>query len=480
MDIFEFRRELINDYSSYTRSFIEILDPKVRQYVFRQLDDGALWPDPLIQLNPSFEPGATIDELVAEKVLHDECGRIFRIKPDVQGWGQPLQLHRHQTDAIHIARSGSPYVLTTGTGSGKSMAYIVPIVDHVLRHGSGRGIKAIIVYPMNALANSQRGELRKFLCHGYPDGRGPVTFERYTGQESTDDRERILAQPPDILLTNYVMLELILTRPQEQPLIRAAQQLPFLVLDELHTYRGRQGADVAMLVRRVRDLLHSPDMQCVGTSATLAGTGSFAEQQVQVAATASQVFGTTVKPEHVVGETLKRATPPREPNDPAFVAELTRRVQDPGQAIPTNYDEFVSDSLSIWIESTFGVQREPGGHRLIRVCPRSISGHNGAAAELSGLTNAPPEHCATVIQQALLGGYQCLSGLTSSRVPFAFRLHQFISRGDTAYASIEPESVRHLTLAKQQFVPNTSRQKVLLPLVFCRECGQDYYGSSTP
>ncbi len=255
MNIFDFRQRLIDDYAAYTRSFIQIRDPHVRQYVNAQLEAGVLWPDPLIQLNPSFEPGATIDQLVAEGVLHVECSRAFRIKPDAASTGWPLQLHRHQTEAIHIAREGHPYVLTTGTGSGKSMAYIVPAVDFVLRRGSRRGIQAIVVYPMNALANSQRGELRKFLCHGYPEGHGPVTFERYTGLESTDERERILAQPPDILLTNYVMLELILTRPQERLLIQAAQGLQFFVLDELHTYRGRQGADVAMLIRRVREFM---------------------------------------------------------------------------------------------------------------------------------------------------------------------------------------------------------------------------------
>ena len=71
---------------------------------------------------------------------------------------------------------------------GKSLAYIVPIVNHVLRRGSGKGIQAIVVYPMNALANSQHGELEKFLCHSYAEGKSPVTFARYTGQETDDEQ----------------------------------------------------------------------------------------------------------------------------------------------------------------------------------------------------------------------------------------------------------------------------------------------------
>src|SRR5205814_8867905 len=124
--------------------------------------------------------------------------------------------------------------------------------DYVLRHGSGKGIQAIVIYPMNALANSQLKELEKFLCQGYPDRKGPVTFARYTGQEAEEERERIRANPPDILLTNYVMMELILTRSSDVALINSAA-LRFLILDELHTYRGRQGADVALLVRRVQN-----------------------------------------------------------------------------------------------------------------------------------------------------------------------------------------------------------------------------------
>ena len=168
---------------------------------------------------------------------------------------------------------------------------------------------------MNALCNSQMEELEKFLKAGYAGGRGPVTFERYTGQESQEDRERIATNPPDILLTNYAMLELLMTRvdPNDRAVISAAQGLRFLVLDELHTYRGRQGADVAMLVRRVRERLSATSLRCIGTSATIAGEGSPEERQEQVAAVASRLFGVPIAPEHVIGETLRRATTAADP-----------------------------------------------------------------------------------------------------------------------------------------------------------------------
>jgi ATP-dependent helicase YprA (DUF1998 family) len=103
------------------------------------LEGGLLWPDPLIQLNPSFEMDESIDQLVDQEILHSECSQIFRIKKN-EGLGKPIQLYKHQAEAIKIAHVGHNYILTTGTGSGKSLAYIVPIVNHVLNSGSGKGI----------------------------------------------------------------------------------------------------------------------------------------------------------------------------------------------------------------------------------------------------------------------------------------------------------------------------------------------------
>lgn len=481
MNIFEFRNNLIRDYQSYIRSFIQIRDQRIKEYVDQSLDAGILWPEPLIQLNPSFEPGDWIDDLARQNILHPECSKVFRIgKTEEDNLGRPLRLHRHQTDAIHTAQSGDNYVLTTGTGSGKSLAYIVPIVNHVLKRGSGRGIQAIVVYPMNALANSQYGELEKFLKFGYSDGKRPVTFAKYTGQENDEQRNQIIANPPDIILTNYVMLELILTRVDERNLIQAAQGLRFLVLDELHTYRGRQGADVALLVRRVKDALAADRLQCVGTSATLVGAGNYDAQRREVASVASQLFGSEVKPENVIGETLRRATPAKDLNDAAYIQELAQRIADPGRTAPRDYASFITDPLSNWIESTFGITesafgtQEPVSGRLVRNQPKSISGAEGAANQLSQLTGVAVEQCAKAIQAGLLAGYQCEPNPETGFPAFAFRLHQFISRGDTVYASLDAEDTRHITLFGQQFVPG-NRQRVLLPLAFCRECGQEYF-----
>jgi len=470
MNVFDMRNRLVHDYDAFVRSFVDIADERVKDVVNDALGSGVLWPPPLVQLNPAFEPGGAIEDLVREGVLHAACAEIFRARKTADSTGHPMRLHQHQDEAIRVARTGSNYVLTTGTGSGKSLSYIIPIVDHVLRNGSGKGIQAIVVYPMNALANSQLGELAKFLeTKPYGKDRPPVRVRRYTGQETDEQRQEIRDNPPDVILTNYVMLELILTRVAEKSIVKAAKGLRFLALDELHTYRGRQGADVAMLCRRIRDQLESPDLQYVGTSATIAGPGTLVEQRREIARVATDLFGSEVKPESVIGETLRRATPHGDPGDAAFQTALAARVQSQA-APPASYDEFLADPLSSWIESTFGVVKAANEDRLVRAVPQTIDAVAGTLAAATGIAAAA---AGPLITAQLMSGYEQARN-ASGQPAFAFRLHQFLSRGDTVYATLEPESRRFITIEAQKTNPHDEKA-LLFPLVFCRECGQEYY-----
>ncbi len=473
MDVFSLRDSIIDSYNKYVSSFLTIKDDRLYELVERELDSGFLWPEPLIQLNPAFEFGPDLESLTKEGTLHPECLKIFAQKRKDGTILGPLRFYQHQVEGIRAARASENYVLTTGTGSGKSLSYIVPIVDHVLRTGSGKGIKAIIVYPMNALANSQLGELKKFLEFGYPKGHPPVTFRRYTGQESEEERQEIIANPPDILLTNYVMLELVLTRPRERRLVGALRDLRFLVLDELHTYRGRQGADVALLVRRLRNVSGTKDILHIGTSATLLSSGSWNEIQKEISQVASTIFGVEVKPENIIGETLKRVTREYPFDDQSVLDQLKKAIHTPSSKRIHSTDEFVNDVLASWIESTLGVRRDSEGDRLVRCEPMPIKGPDSVTRRLLELTGESQDACESAIRDLLL----CARNFKDERgMPFfSFKLHQFISKGESVYASPEPEDKRYITLQAQQFVPGSNRKKVLLPLAFCRECGQEYY-----
>ncbi|KKL74846.1 hypothetical protein LCGC14_2060810, partial [marine sediment metagenome] len=299
----------------------------------------------------------------------------------------------------------------------------------------------------------------------------------YTGQENEQAREQILQHPPDILLTNYVMLELILTRIEERRLVEHAGNLRFLVFDELHTYRGRQGADIAMLVRRCREAFQSKSLHCVGTSATMASTGDSREQVRVVADVVSQVFGEEIPQQNVIGETLRRTTSEYDFANETVLEKLRACIES--EAEPnTEYDAFREIPLASWIEETFGLKREEGTGRLVRQTPQPLKGKDGAAAKLATLTGCTGEQCEAAIQRYLYAGSESKDPETEFPL-FAFRLHQFITRGDTVWASLEEEDKRFVTLRGQQYVPG-DRNRILLPLVFCRHCGQPYYRVDRP
>ncbi len=310
---------------------------------------------------------------------------------------------------------------------------------------------------MNALANSQVEELDKFLKRGYPGGSSPVSYKRYTGQENATERESILSDPPDILLTNYVMLELILTRIEERELVNKARGLRFLVLDELHTYRGRQGADVAMLVRRVREAVAGENMICVGTSATMASEGDSVAQAALVADVASTIFGQSVRQEDVIGESLVRATDDIDVTSSSSLDTIKDHITGTTTP-PEDADRLRADPLAAWIETTFGLHREAITGKLIRQRPRDSRGETGAGAQLAKLTGTSTELAETALESYLLAGSRCRR--PGSAYPlFAFRLHQFITRGDTVWSTIEPESTRYLTLRGSNTFPETATNR---------------------
>ncbi|HOG26889.1 MAG TPA: DEAD/DEAH box helicase [Candidatus Cloacimonas sp.] len=473
MNIFELRDKIIEEYSSFVNGFINIKDSKASNYVLDKINKGLLWPDPLVQINPFFTLGESVKELVSQGFLHPDCEKIFCLRNEKEIGSKPLQLYKHQSDAIKKAVANESYILTTGTGSGKSMAYIIPIVNHILQTGSGKGIKAIIIYPMNALANSQKQELEKFINPHHKSSANNISFRCYTGQENDAERQEILANPPDIILTNYVMLELILTRPDETPLVSASKNLKFLVLDELHTYRGRQGADVAMLIRRVKEATGTKDVIFVGTSATLS-SGDIETQKQEIAKVSSLLFGIDFNQGNVIGESLERITAEYDFTNRDELELLKKEISEVINVPKLEFEQIKHSHLASWIESNFGIRTDPKTGILVRSEPISITGPKGGARLLHNLTDKENELCVRAIQKMLMLGFQTLNPINSFPV-FAFRLHQFISRGQTVYASLEDNDSRYFTMQKQLYVPDTNKLKVLLPLTFCRFCGQDFY-----
>ena len=461
MDVFSLRNRLIADYSQFARSFTSIRAEDIRSGVHAAYADGRYWPEPLIQINPRYRQGRSTQQLAAAGELLTETDRLFSIA-----------LYTHQEQAIAFSARGESFLVTTGTGSGKSLCFFIPIVDAVLRakaRDSTPKTRAIVIYPMNALANSQQEELIKFIGKD-----GPVTFARYTGQESQEEHDRIRDNPPDILLTNFMMLEMLMIRQNETDsrVIANCAGLRFLVLDELHTYRGRQGADVAMLVRRVRKRLAPEHLQCIGTSATMASGGSQEDRNQKVADVASTLFAAEIPPSNVITEDLERAT------DPSATAETVRSQL--GAAIDAGIPAHADDEtlrhhpLSIWVETRLGITRD--GDKWRRADSITLS---EAARQLARESARDEEKAGEALRAMLLlaARPECerrADGQGSEKAFFAFRLHQFISGAGVVFTTLDAPGTRPVELEGQQFLPDDS-QKRLYSTYFCRDCGQEYH-----
>jgi superfamily II DNA/RNA helicase len=302
--------EIEERYRRYLKTTFYFKDPVLRSSFEDALGSGPLSKGPYLEATPVFKRGSPPNRLFRE---------LLRAEPE-QGFLTALQgerpLYRHQEQAIRSIFDGRNAIVATGTGSGKTEAFLYPILLHLYQEfqagALGPCVRALVLYPMNALANDQRerlGEICKRLREANSSFR--FTFGQYIGEtpENENDSQRHardhLAQrerqgysvsekgrvvhgelvlrsemrttPPHILLTNYSMLEYLLLRPDDSPLFDdgRAQWWTFLVLDEAHQYRGARGIEMAMLLRRLKQRLReggrTGPFRCLATSATLVG-----------------------------------------------------------------------------------------------------------------------------------------------------------------------------------------------------------------
>ncbi|WP_351232253.1 DEAD/DEAH box helicase [Streptomyces sp. NPDC002133] len=287
--------------------------------------------------------------LALERFLGDPETGIFRgpylrirtpFHPADDGWQSALEWQPSFTPWRHQAKAwerlstykgaAEPTLVTTGTGSGKTESFLIPVLDHCRRQKAlgKRGVKAVLLYPMNALATDQAGRIGDYLAQ--PE-LAQVTAGLYIGDKPDTDFRRVMTRreemrqsPPDVLITNYKMLDLLLQRAEDRTLWEGAD-IAYVVLDEFHTYDGAQGTDVAMLLRRLASAVGASEAGrplgsiCpVATSATLGEGGGDGSG---ILAVAEQVFGVPFGPESVIGE--ERLTADQ------FVGEVDYELPEP-------------------------------------------------------------------------------------------------------------------------------------------------------
>ncbi len=297
LDPVAFKRTLatrLRDFTLSAASISPVYAPRLASAVETLISRHPFVSGPYVESLPDFEKGESIAELVASGVLCEAWKPMGEKAPALF----ERKLHLHQRAAIGRDEN---YLVATGTGSGKTEAFLFPLIDALLRSGPSKpGVKAILVYPLNALATDQMHRISKLLFKEL--GNPGLTLGRFTGQTSARagraeiereiseapsfqsafgydekvpknwllSRKEMLENPPDILITNYAMLEHILLLPKNRALLKGAD-LQWIVLDELHTYTGAQAIEVAFLLRKLKAALDIPSntLKCVGTSASL-------------------------------------------------------------------------------------------------------------------------------------------------------------------------------------------------------------------
>ncbi|SFB59815.1 DEAD/DEAH box helicase [Algoriphagus aquimarinus] len=457
MQAFEVHRKIVEDYKDYLKSFNIIKDLRINEVVDKAFKDHEYIPEPLIQFNPSFKRAAALDDLVKEGLLHQNMNRVFK----------GYHLFTHQEQAIRLGSTNQSFIVTSGTGSGKSLTFLGTIFDFLFKNPGKSGIKAILVYPMNALINSQFEEIQKF-ADNYGDD-FPITYAKYTGQESEEKRKEVEDNFPDILLTNYMMLELLLTRGKETSIRNSiSQNLQYVVFDELHTYRGRQGADVSMLIRRLKSIC-SNKVISIGTSATMAsGDDNLDEKQV-VADVATEIFGEPFSKDQIIGETLETIT--------RIVNKLPSAI-DLQEAMAMEIDfewseeEFKSHPLAIWLENEIALTTGKLGE-IKRAKPLELSKIIEKLNQASKLNDK--SKCQLFLTRFFEWSEKLNIKNVSKRLSFLpFKIHQFISQTGNVYVTLESREKRKITLEDGRYLKEDGNEKFIFPVLFSRYTGHDF------
>lgn len=292
-----------NEFIDYISTLFHISDKEyASQFVEELRKENVVSKGPYLDITDSYKTGKKLKDLIEE----GEVSPLFeKLEGDIPDGEKEIQLKRnlylHQEMAVRKTNENKNLIVTTGTGSGKTECFIIPIINHLLREKEkgtlSSGVRAILIYPMNALANDQMKRLRNLLKN-YPD----ITFGVYNSSTKQDEqtgiteygkiykdsnghplkplknevisRDKMQTEPPNILVTNYAMLEYMLLRPKDDKVFSGAK-LRFIVLDEAHIYRGSTGMETALLLKRLKARVSVPEnILYILTSATLGGKES--------------------------------------------------------------------------------------------------------------------------------------------------------------------------------------------------------------
>lgn len=495
----ELTEEIAERYRRYLHTTFYFRDPELRASFREALKKTDLVKGPYLEAGRPFKPGPTPRELFEELLGRPlDAGFLAAVQGD-----RPL--YDHQASAIAKIFQEQNVVVATGTGSGKTESFLLPILLHLYQEFQkgelDAGVRALILYPMNALANDQRDRLGEISCRLVRSG-SPFrfTFGQYIGDTPEDehDRQRQAAEvlrarhpgelllrsemretPPHILLTNYSMLEYLLLRPKDNPLFRDARRWTFLVLDEAHQYRGARGMEMAMLLRRLKERLREGGkkgpFRCIATSATLMGGEEDKEPTVAFAA---GLFGEPYQAGEVItGET--EDWPEAEGDYQLSVADYRLMQEALAAASPR-----ILQNLSVPTQGVGGEMPHTGGDAL-----EVVGGLLAQDRRVSRLRDLITREAVTMQEAAALifpeepldEGIAALdtmvrllvqvlhpgSRMNGAGYPFlSARYHFFLRSLEGAFIAYKPE--------RKVVLERGTCNGALFEAALCRECGQHY------
>ncbi len=488
---------VIGEYRDYLQSEFRAKDPKLRAALESELDQPRfLAQEPFFQAHRPFKSGSKWRDLPIDPKL----ARVMEARARKHGAMEPEYAYLHQAEAIShlLGPAASPLVVTTGTGSGKSEAFLLPVIQNAINDAvrfKKAGLTAVLVYPMNALSNDQALRIHDYLQDsGFA---GVVDIRQYDRGTSQGDREDMRRNPPHILLTNYMMLEYLLVRPADRDGIFANHRCRFLVLDEVHTYRGTLGSNIALLVRRLQTHLAQarqdwkpdvteaehphrfPVMIPVGTSATIKSVseeGRTREEVIRIRDAAVQdffgrltgsdpgairVFGEEVESIHIPTE----AQYPDEPllldhksfrGDEAYLRKaLSGLAMGPGQDLAVG--DAVKKSRLLWDLNQWLIRSPLSASRIAELLQNSVESRKNS--EIGALQKE--------VEAALVFGSAVPDGTAGG---LRLRAHRFIRGGWRFHRCVNPACGKLYPMGEEKCKCGA----VTAPLYLCRNCGADY------
>ncbi|HOV35592.1 MAG TPA: DEAD/DEAH box helicase [Dysgonamonadaceae bacterium] len=477
----EIKKEYIGYISTTFHFRNQNLQNKFVEELERTVSNG-----PFIEIKDSFKSGKSIEQMIDEgklSPLFKELEKNKKHPPELR-ISQPLYLH--QEIAIEKIVAGRNVVVSTGTGSGKTYCFIIPVINELLREKEQNklndGVRAIFIYPMNALANDQIKGLRKILM-AYPD----IRFGVYNGGTENNEndaiklyetmyaneeypelrkklpneelsRDEMKKRPPHILFTNYAMLEHMLFRPGDDTIFTNSN-FKFVVLDEAHVYSGATGIETAFLMGRLKGRINGERKpQFILTSATL-GDGSQTSNK-SVVEFAERLTGCKFTTDDII--TAYRDNSQKSEQTYKFPTQLFIDL--------ANEEKFLEDVLKTYnLNIPYSQEKE----REILYDIVSVSDLYEKMRKLGNLLTLAnfAEYLGITPQQAVAFVALCAKAIKNGKPLIDIRYHYFLKALDGCYLSLDYEDSLSL-IRKDYYKIDFNNEPKMFEIAVCEDCGE--------